>query len=126
MSNKANLVLYLDKDLIQKSKDLGFNLSRTFENHLKHLITQFTQLKTENNCTSKDLIIGKWAEPELNRRPLARKANVITRLDHRPLFLYITFFSLICNFRFLNRLFCYFLHYFFNFIDWIFQVLDLD
>jgi len=33
---------------------------------------------------------------------------------------------LICNFRFLNRLFCYFLHYFFNFIDWIFQVLDLD
>ena len=26
----------------------------------------------------------KWAEPELNRRPLACKANVLTRLDDRP------------------------------------------
>ena len=40
-SNKGNLVLYLDKDLIRESKELGFNLSRTFENHLKQLITQF-------------------------------------------------------------------------------------
>ena len=61
---------------IKKSKDLGFNLSRTFENHLKQLITQFLQLKTENMVDSKGVIIGKWAEPELNRRPLARKANV--------------------------------------------------
>ena len=76
--------MYLDKDLIRESKDLGFNLSKTFENHLKHLITQFSQLETENNFNSKESITGKWAEPELNRRPLARKANVITRLDHRP------------------------------------------
>ena len=86
ISNKANLILYLDKDLIRESKELGFNLSRTFENHLKQLITQFSQLKTENIANSKESIIGKWAEPELNRRPLARKANVITRLDHRPFF----------------------------------------
>ena len=26
----------------------------------------------------------KWAGPDLNRRPLARKANVLTRLDDRP------------------------------------------
>ena len=26
----------------------------------------------------------RWAEPDLNRRPLARKANVLTRLDDRP------------------------------------------
>ena len=26
----------------------------------------------------------KWAEPDLNRRPLARKANVLTKLDDRP------------------------------------------
>jgi hypothetical protein len=25
-----------------------------------------------------------WAEPDLNRRPLARKANVLTKLDDRP------------------------------------------
>ena len=80
LSNKSNLVLYLDKELIKKSKALGFNLSRTFENHLKHLITQFSVIKTEDMVDSKGTIIGKWAEPELNRRPLARKANVITKL----------------------------------------------
>jgi hypothetical protein len=26
----------------------------------------------------------KWAEPDSDRRPLARKANVLTRLDDRP------------------------------------------
>jgi post-segregation antitoxin (ccd killing protein) len=41
MANKRNLVLYLDKDLVAKTKSLGFNLSKTFENHLKHLITKF-------------------------------------------------------------------------------------
>ncbi len=25
-----------------------------------------------------------WAEPDSDRRPLARKANVLTRLDDRP------------------------------------------
>ena len=76
--NKGNLVLYLDKEIIRESKDLGFNLSRTFKNRLKHLITQFSQLKTENMVDSKSAIIGKWAEPELNRRPLARKGSVLT------------------------------------------------
>ena len=80
LSNKSNLVLYLDKELIKKSKDLGFNLSRTFENHLKHLITQFSCIKTENAVDSKGEINRKWAEPELNRRPLARKANVLIKI----------------------------------------------
>jgi hypothetical protein len=41
MNNKRNVVLYLDKDLIEKTRELGFNLSKTFENHLKHLINSF-------------------------------------------------------------------------------------
>ncbi len=36
-SNKHNLVLYVDKDLVEKSRSLGFNLSKTFENHLKSI-----------------------------------------------------------------------------------------
>jgi post-segregation antitoxin (ccd killing protein) len=52
MSNKRNVVLYLDKELIEKSKELGFNLSKTFENHLKHLMTQFS---TENSVDNLDL-----------------------------------------------------------------------
>ena len=85
MSNKSNLVLYLDKETIRKSKDLGFNLSRTFENHLKHLITQFSCNKTENTVDSKGAIGGKWAKPELNRRPLARKSTVLPFEDQEEM-----------------------------------------
>jgi post-segregation antitoxin (ccd killing protein) len=49
LSNKHNLVLYLDKELVTKSKELGFNLSRTFENHLKQLITQLSNQQSTQN-----------------------------------------------------------------------------
>jgi len=35
MSAKHNLVLCVDQDLVEKTRELGFNLSKTFENHLK-------------------------------------------------------------------------------------------
>jgi hypothetical protein len=40
LRNGHNLVLCTDKELGAKSEELGFNLSKTFENHLRHLITQ--------------------------------------------------------------------------------------
>ena len=49
MTQKGNVVLYLDKDLVEKSKELGFNLSKTFENHLIHLMTQFSAVNSVNN-----------------------------------------------------------------------------
>jgi hypothetical protein len=84
MTQKRNVVLYLDKELVEKSRNLGFNLSRTFENHLKHLITQFSTVNSLNNFNSTDKNSNWWAGPDLNRRPLARKANVLTKLDDRP------------------------------------------
>ena len=45
MSKKRNVVLYLNKELVDKTMELGFNLSKTFENHLKYLITQFSSVK---------------------------------------------------------------------------------
>lgn len=48
MTSKGNVVLYLDKELVEKSKELGVNLSKTFENHLKQLMTQFSALNQEN------------------------------------------------------------------------------
>jgi hypothetical protein len=36
MSQKGNVALHLDKELVENSKKMGFNLSKTFENHLKH------------------------------------------------------------------------------------------
>ena len=71
MGTKGNVVLYLDKELIEKSKVLGFNLSKTFENHLKYLITQFSTSNSVNNFNSPENE-DKWAGPDLNRRPLAR------------------------------------------------------
>ncbi len=84
MNQKGNVALYLDKELVKKSKDLGLNLSKTFENHLKHLLTQFLIDNSLINFNSTIKNYEKWAEPDLNRRPLARKANVLTKLDDQP------------------------------------------
>jgi len=53
LRNKHNLVLYIDKELVAKSKSLGFNLSKTFENHLKNLITQYSTFNSANNFNSR-------------------------------------------------------------------------
>jgi hypothetical protein len=52
MGSKGNVVLYLNKELVVKSKELGFNLSKTFENHLKHLMTKFSTDNSVNNFKS--------------------------------------------------------------------------
>ena len=79
MITKRNVVLYLDTELVRKSRELGFNLSETFENHLKQLVNHVDAVYTQNNSH------GWWAGPDLNRRPSARQADVLTVLDYRPL-----------------------------------------
>jgi len=49
MTQKRNVVLYLDPELVEKSRTLGFNLSRTLENHLKQLITQRSNQQFSQN-----------------------------------------------------------------------------
>jgi post-segregation antitoxin (ccd killing protein) len=84
LSNKHNLFLYVDQDLVEKSRNLGFNLSKTFENHLKQLLTQFSQVNASNNIENNENVCNWWAGPDLNRRPSARQADVLTELDYRP------------------------------------------
>jgi integrase len=74
MSNKHNLVLYVDQELVEKSRELGFNLSKTFENHLKHLLMQFSHVNSSNNFENNGNVGDWWAGPDLNRRPSARQA----------------------------------------------------
>ena len=74
MSNKHNLLLYVDQELVEKTRALGFNLSKTFENHLKQLLTQFSQVNSSNTNGNNRIFGNWWAGPDLNRRPLARKA----------------------------------------------------
>jgi hypothetical protein len=65
MSNKRNVVLYLDKELVEKSKELGFNLSKTFENHLKRLITQFSTCNSLSNFNSTENEVSVMGLPGL-------------------------------------------------------------
>ena len=52
MTQKRNVVLYLDKELVEKTKELGFNLSKTFKNHLKQLINSFSNVNSLNKGDS--------------------------------------------------------------------------
>ena len=56
MPNKRNLVLYVDSELVKKTRELGFNLSKTFENHMKQLLMQYSALNTDNNSESAILL----------------------------------------------------------------------
>ena len=69
MSNKHNLVLYVGKELVEKSRELGFNLSKLFENNLRHLLTQFSHVNSSNNTRNNSNVGVWWAGPNSNRRP---------------------------------------------------------
>jgi hypothetical protein len=59
--NKGNVVLYLDKELAEKSKESGLNISNTFEKHLKHPIQQYSTLNHVNSFNSSEnnvLVVG--------------------------------------------------------------------
>jgi post-segregation antitoxin (ccd killing protein) len=60
MTQKRNAVLYLDAELVSKTRELGFNLSKTFENHLKQLVNQFSNGYSQNN--SENNVIGSSRE----------------------------------------------------------------
>jgi Post-segregation antitoxin CcdA len=60
MSNKHNLVLYVDQELAEETRELGFNLSKTVEHHLKHLLTQFSHA----NSSKGDKRLYEWFELE--------------------------------------------------------------
>jgi post-segregation antitoxin (ccd killing protein) len=60
MSNKHNLVLYIAKELVEKTRNLGFNLSKTFENYLKRLLTQFSTVNSVNNNGNSENVDAWW------------------------------------------------------------------
>ena len=86
MSKKRNVVLYMDKGIIEESRQLGFNLSKMLENTLKQSIAKLSSTQsTQNGFPSKNEALW-WAGPDSDRRPSARQADVLTRLDDRPTF----------------------------------------
>ena len=60
MSGKRNVVLYLDVEMVSKAREMGFNLYKTFENYLKMLINQFSNIYSRNN--GENYVIGSPGE----------------------------------------------------------------
>ena len=81
MATECNVVLYLDRDLVEKSKEVGFNLSKTFENHLKHLMKQFSNCNSANKCDLNGKKVSWCGRRDLNPGSQAWKACVLNQLD---------------------------------------------
>jgi len=55
MAQKRNVVLHLDAEIVDKTRELGFNLSKTCENHLKTLINQFSSIYSVENSEKRKI-----------------------------------------------------------------------
>ena len=85
MGNKGNVVLYLNKDLVEKSKELSFNLSKTFENHLKHIIIEYQSVSTQNNRNLSDYKSCLVGPPGFEPGSIAPEATSLDQTSRRPL-----------------------------------------
>ena len=60
-------------------------------------VTEFCNGQQNQKSSNQAAFVEReWAEPDLNQRPLARKANVLTKLDDRPLHLRFSRLDLRC------------------------------
>ncbi len=84
IKNKGNVALYLDKELVEKSKELGFNLSKTFENHLKLLVNGYSPLSMQNNANSSKYKISLVGPEEFESSSIAPEATSLDQASRRP------------------------------------------
>ncbi len=80
LANLCNSSLnHFNSSNTKKPKSLRFN--KTKPNSKTSLTQNLPKLKSTFQFYQK---LERWAEPDSDRRPLARKANVLTRLDDQP------------------------------------------
>ncbi len=84
MTTKGNVVLYLDKNLVEKSKELGFNLSKTFENHLKYLISGNSPVYIQNNANLSKFKGNLVGPPGFEPGSIAPEATSLDQTSRRP------------------------------------------
>ena len=82
---KRNVVLYLDRELVEKSRELGFNLSKTFENHLKHLMIQFSTGNSVNNFKSTENRVLDMGLPGFEPGSIEPKSTSLDQTSRQPL-----------------------------------------
>ena len=98
---KVRASIFVEKDILEKSHDLGINVSKVCENALKisinamqnatQQITPETQTETENNQDNEgkrgNRRFSQWTGRDLNPRPPDCESGVHTKLNYRPGFL---------------------------------------
>jgi hypothetical protein len=57
-ANETQFSIVSRQELVEKSKELWFNLSKTLENHLKQLIIQLSQCNSVNTSESAEKVVG--------------------------------------------------------------------
>ena len=91
-ATKTTVSVYLNRKLVERARNRRLNLSRVAEQALYSILDYLEPQNKEinSNNSSKAHIQSnfakkvKWAGPDLNRRPSARQADVLTKLDDRP------------------------------------------
>ena len=58
MGTKGNVVLYLDRELVDKVHRIRLQPQQTFENHLKHLMTELSTGNPANYFESAEKVVG--------------------------------------------------------------------
>jgi hypothetical protein len=85
MTQKGNVVLYLDKELVEKSKELGFNLSKTFENHLKFLVNGNSPFYSQNKHGFPDNKYQMVGLPGFEPESIEPKSTSLDQASRQPL-----------------------------------------
>ena len=70
-ATKTTVSLYLNRNLVEQARKHRLNISRITEQALSSILDY---LQTQNQPEKHT---EEWAGPDLNQRPLARKANVL-------------------------------------------------
>ena len=92
LKRKANVTLYLDKDLVKEAKSYGFNLSKLMENKIQEVLAKIDTPRRSTGNTSNlsqdetlqnELISAKsvdswWARRELNSGSPPCEGGVLT------------------------------------------------
>ena len=70
--------------MVDKSKKLGLNLSKTFENHLKQLITGYSAFSMQNNINLSKYEGNLVGPEEFESSSIAPEATSLDQASRRP------------------------------------------
>ncbi len=92
-TEKITVGIFLNRNLVGKVRIRKLNISRISEQALNSILEH---LESQNHLRTSDVLDSRfflkdrwWAGPDLNRGPSACQADVLTKLDDRPIKLFV-------------------------------------